>query len=90
MIPIFVILCVMACSFCAGFCAGAVLPRQAKAAKHITEKPVQERRMNEDQERELRRRQRELMNFFNYNGDAMPAADEESGLTPGGNAAAEK
>lgn len=34
-------------------------------------------KFSEEQAKEIGRRQRELFNFFNYNGDVMPDIDEE-------------
>ena len=67
------------CAFCAGVCACTVLYAAISVSKSPTQqkpKPQRVQKMSEEQERELRRRQRELINFFNYNGEEMPDTEE--------------
>lgn len=65
------------CVACAGVCAGAaiVICRDYPGEEDkVTEPPLRE--VSEEDKKESIRRQRELVNFFNYNGDAMPVAEE--------------
>lgn len=70
-------LCSIACAFFAGLYAGTVFKPSAAGNDRKDEKPDNVVKLSEDQKHELQRRQRELMNFFNYNGDEMPDSQEK-------------
>lgn len=65
-----------AAAFFAGFCLGAIFGNKRSAPATKTKVPFNLHILSEDERRELRRRQRELQNFFNYNGDEMPEIED--------------
>jgi hypothetical protein len=71
---ILTVLCLLACGICAGFCAGMTLPALWTGRQKAPKPPTP---LTREQEKELRRRRREMLNFFNYNGDPMPETDDD-------------
>lgn len=62
------------CAVCAGICAGTVMGMHRRPdGTHL--KPMQDGA--EEAQKESERRRQEIQNFFNYNGDVMPKAEEK-------------
>lgn len=60
------------CAACAGICAGSVMGMPRPDGTHG--KPPQD---GNEAQKENKRRRQEIQNFFNYNGDMMPKAEED-------------
>lgn len=66
------------CSLAVVFSCFAVLKlKDQNCQKESLKKESKLATLSEEQARELRRRQRELLNFLNFDGDVMPDVDDE-------------
>ncbi|HHV51748.1 MAG TPA: hypothetical protein GXX54_08675 [Clostridiales bacterium] len=65
------------CSLVAVFSCFAVLKLNEQNFKNKGLKKESKPVLSDEQARELKRRQRELFNFLNFNGDVMPDVDDE-------------
>ena len=82
MINLIIMLCIAVIaigSFLCGLVVGGKLhPKDTKPAlngKQEDKKPIVQ--LTEDEQREIKRRQLEIQNFFNYNGDPLPDPKEK-------------
>lgn len=67
------------CIVCAGLCVGLAIMICHDYLDADDQETPEEAAPPQAEEKELKRRQRELTNFFNYNGDAMPKTEEYEG-----------
>lgn len=77
---VFISMCVSAlCAFVGGLGLGAVsvLGRPENVAAEAQHEKKPPKTYSEEEIRQMQKRQREMQNFFNYNGDPLPKPDEE-------------